>query len=126
MSKNKYNLNNLETFDNKYLLKRCLSYFLPHKGKVLIGFLSIFAVSGANAGTAYLVKPAMDEMFINQDRTALYLIPIAFFALIVGKGIFRFLKSYLMNMTGYLVLEQLRNDRHSCHQGLQYGKRGNA
>lgn len=122
MSKNKYNLNNLETFDNKYLLKRCLSYFLPHKGKVLIGFLSIFAVSGANAGTAYLVKPAMDEMFINKDTTALYLIPIAFFALIVGKGIFRFLQSYLMNMTGYLVLEQLRNDmfKKIVHLPLSY------
>ncbi|SOB60763.1 Lipid A export ATP-binding/permease protein MsbA [Pseudodesulfovibrio profundus] len=122
MSKNKYNLNNLETFDNKYLLKRCLSYFLPHKGKVLIGFLSIFAVSGANAGTAYLVKPAMDEMFINQDRTALLLIPIGFFALIVGKGIFRFLQSYLMNMTGYLVLEQLRNDmfKKIVHLPLSY------
>lgn len=122
MSKNKYNLNNLETFDNKYLLKRCFEYFLPHKGKVLIGFLSIFAVSGANAGTAYLVKPAMDEMFINQDRTALFLIPIAFFALIVGKGIFRFLQSYLMNMTGFLVLEQLRNDmfKKIVHLPLSY------
>jgi len=122
MSKNKYNLNNLETFDNKYLLKRCFEYFLPHKGKVLVGFLSIFAVSGANAGTAYLVKPAMDEMFINQDRTALFLIPIAFFALIVGKGIFRFLQSYLMNMTGFLVLEQLRNDmfKKIVHLPLSY------
>lgn len=122
MSKNKYNLNNLESFDNKYLLKRCLSYFLPHKGKLIIGFLSIFAVSGANAGTAYLVKPAMDEMFINQDRTSLYMIPIAFFVLIVGKGIFRFLQSYLMNMTGYLVLEQLRNDmfKKIVHLPLSY------
>ncbi|MBC16621.1 MAG: ABC transporter ATP-binding protein [Desulfovibrio sp.] len=83
---------------------------MPHKGKMIIGFLSIFAVSGANAGTAYLVKPAMDQMFVNKDTTALYLIPIAFFVLIVGKGIFRFLQNYLMNITGFLVLEQLRNE----------------
>ena len=110
MSENIYNLNNLHTFGNRYLMKRCLDYFLPHKTKILIGFLSIFAVSGANAATAYLVKPAMDQMFVNKDQSALLLIPIAFMAVVIGKGVFRFLQNYLMNLTGYLVLEQLRND----------------
>lgn len=108
--KKDYNLKQLKTHESRYLLKRCYDYFAPHKGKVIVGFLSIFAVSGANAGTAYLVKPAMDNMFVEKDMTALYLIPLAFLALIVGKGIFRFLQSYLMNITGFLVLEQLRND----------------
>lgn len=106
----KYNLKHLASFTNKELFSRCLSYFLPHKAKLVVGFLSIFVISAANSGTAYLVKPAMDQIFVEKDADSLYLIPLAFFSIIVGKGIFRFLQNYLMNITGFLVLEQLRNE----------------
>lgn len=105
-----YNLKTIEHFDNRHLLKRCFSHFAPHKWKVIIGMLSAMVVSGTNAATAYLVKPAMDNIFVNKDSDALVLIPLAFMGVIVLKSTFRFLQAYLMNMTGLLVLERLRND----------------
>ena len=95
---------------NKQLVKRCLSYFLPYKFKVLIAFVSMGVVAAATAATAYLIQPAMDDIFINKDRQALMIVPIAFVAVMLIKGVFRFLQSYLMNTTGLLVLESLRND----------------
>lgn len=95
---------------NKHLMKRCLSYFLPYKFKIFISFISMAVVAGATAATAYLIQPAMDDIFINKDREALMLVPIAFVLVMLIKGVFRFLQSYLMNTTGLLVLERLRND----------------
>ncbi|WP_035076395.1 ABC transporter ATP-binding protein [Maridesulfovibrio zosterae] len=95
---------------NKQLVKRCLSYFLPYKFKVIIAFVSMGVVAAATAATAYLIQPAMDDIFINKDRQALMIVPIAFVAVMLIKGVFRFLQSYLMNTTGLLVLERLRND----------------
>ncbi|HAS88672.1 MAG TPA: ABC transporter ATP-binding protein [Desulfovibrio sp.] len=95
---------------NKHLIKRCLSYFGPYKFKVFVAFVSMGIVAAATAGTAYLIQPAMDDIFINKDREALKLVPIAFVMVMLIKGVFRFLQTYLMNSTGLLVLEKLRND----------------
>ncbi|SME94734.1 ABC transporter ATP-binding protein [Desulfovibrio gilichinskyi] len=96
--------------NNKHLVKRCLSYFKPYKFRVIVAFISMGFVSAATAGTAYLIQPAMDDIFINKNREALLLIPLAFVGVMLLKGVFRFLQSYLMNTTGLLVLENLRND----------------
>ncbi|TIH19802.1 ATP-binding cassette domain-containing protein [Marinifilum sp. JC120] len=95
---------------NKHLIRRCLSYFGPYKFKIFISFVSMIIVAAATGATAYLIQPAMDDIFINKDREALMMVPIAFVAVMLIKGVFRFLQTYLMNSTGLLVLEQLRND----------------
>lgn len=95
---------------NKHLIKRCLSYFGPYKFKIFIAFISMAIVAAATAATAYLIQPAMDDIFINKDREALKMVPIAFVMVMLIKGVFRFLQTYLMNSTGLLVLERLRND----------------
>lgn len=113
LSLSQYNLKTIEHFGNRHLLKRCITYFKPHKWKVIIGMLSAIIVSGTNAATAYLVKPAMDNIFVEKDTVALVLVPLAFLGVVVLKSIFRFLQVYLMNVTGLLVLERLRNEMFS-------------
>ncbi|WP_286182092.1 ABC transporter transmembrane domain-containing protein [Desulfovibrio sp. Huiquan2017] len=105
-----YNLKIIPKISNRHLIKRCFSYFTPHKWKVAIGMLSAVVVSSTNAATAYLVKPAMDNIFVQKDEVALILVPLAFLGVIVIKSVFRFLQVYLMNITGLLVLERLRNE----------------
>jgi subfamily B ATP-binding cassette protein MsbA len=95
---------------NRRLLKRILFYFWPHKGKVIMSFVSMGVVALCTAGTAYLVQPAMDKIFMDKDREALVFIPIAFILLFMIKGVFRFLQNYLMNLSGLRVLEVLRNE----------------
>jgi subfamily B ATP-binding cassette protein MsbA len=105
-----YNLKIIPKISNRHLIKRCFSYFTPHKWKLAIGMLSAVVVSSTNAATAYLVKPAMDNIFVQKDEVALILVPLAFLGVIVIKSVFRFLQVYLMNITGLLVLERLRNE----------------
>ncbi len=95
---------------NKHLMWRCLSYFSPYKFRIFIAFVSMAVVAAATAATAYLIQPAMDDIFINKDREALMIVPVAFVLVMLIKGVFRFLQTYLMNTAGLLVLEKLRND----------------
>ncbi|OEU70249.1 MAG: ABC transporter ATP-binding protein [Desulfovibrio sp. S3730MH75] len=96
--------------NNKHLIRRCLTYFAPYKFRIFIAFVSMAFVAAATAGTAYLIQPAMDDIFISKDREALFIIPVAFVVVMLIKGFFRFFQSYLMNTAGLMVLEQLRND----------------
>jgi len=95
------------------LFKRCLSYFWPYKFRIFISLISMAIVAACSAAAAFLVKPALDDIFINKDKHALIFIPIALVVVFIIKGIFRFLQNYEMNYCGLKVLETLRNELHS-------------
>ncbi|MGE4552404.1 MAG: ABC transporter ATP-binding protein, partial [Desulfovibrionaceae bacterium] len=71
------------------------------------------AVSASNGGVAYLVKPAIDKIFVSKDTTALAMVPLAFIGVMLAKGVARFLQCYLMNTTSLRVTQTLRNDTFS-------------
>ncbi len=100
----------LHYFGNRHLILRCLGYFMPHKIKVLAAFLSMFVVAGCTAAMAYLVKPAIDQIFVNRDVEALKLLPFMIMGVMVTKCCFRFVQTYYMNSVGMRVIEALRND----------------
>ncbi|BBD07693.1 ABC transporter ATP-binding protein [Desulfovibrio ferrophilus] len=94
------------------LLKRCLSYFSPYKGRIALALISMAIVAGASTFSAYLSQPAWDEIFDKHDQTALVIYPLLFVLTFLGKGLFRYLQNYLMRMCGLKVLERLRNELH--------------
>ncbi len=103
----------LHGFSNKYLFKRSFRYFMPHLWKVIVAAVCAGIVSATNGGVAYLVKPAIDEIFVSKDAAALALIPLAFIGVMLVKGVARFTQTYLMNSTSLLVTESVRNDTFS-------------
>ncbi len=92
------------------LAKRCLAYFLPYKVLIALSLLSLGAVAACTAAAAFLVKPALDDVFIAQDERALQVIPVLLFLAVMGMSLFQFLQNYLMNYCGLRVLQQLRNE----------------
>lgn len=95
---------------SRYLIKRVLTYFKPYKMRIGIAILAMIVVALGEGATAYLVKPAMDDIFINKDRTALTFIPLLFIAVYLLKGAGRFWQQYLMQYCGLMVLEKLREE----------------
>ncbi|PIE66217.1 MAG: ABC transporter ATP-binding protein [Desulfobacterales bacterium] len=93
-----------------YLVKRVGTYFLQYKFRIFLSLVSTLLVAACTAATAFLVKPALDNIFINKDTTSLIYIPIMLIALFALKGLFMFLQKYEMNYCGLKVLEQLRNE----------------
>ncbi|SHN63094.1 ABC transporter ATP-binding protein [Desulfovibrio litoralis] len=94
--------------ENIYLLKRCISFFKPYKLRISIALLSMLIVSLSSAATAYLIKPAMDKIFLEKNVTYLMLVPIAYVIVAISQSVFRVTQTYCMESSGYLVLQTLR------------------
>lgn len=75
---------------------------------VLAGVCSLI-VSGLNGSLAWLVKPAVDRVFVGRSLTSLVLLSLAIMAVFLGRGIFAFFHSYLMRSAGAKVVRDIRN-----------------
>ena len=92
------------------LLKRTLKYFVPYKFSIAISLVAMAVVAATTGASAYLIKPALDDIFINKNREYLMLLPFAYFILVLAKGAGRYAQNYFMTFCGLKVLEQLRNE----------------
>ena len=98
---------------SRYFLKRVFGYFQPYWPRLLISVLSMGVVALCTGYSAFLVKPALDEIFINKDEQALKTIPILVILVFAVKGGFRVLQTYQMQYCAFKVLETLRNQLYS-------------
>jgi subfamily B ATP-binding cassette protein MsbA len=92
------------------ILIRTLKYFLPYRWHIVLGFISSLFVSAATAGSAWLIKPALDQIFIEKNAQALLYVPFAFIILTFVKGLGRYVQSWTMNYSALHVLETLRKE----------------
>jgi subfamily B ATP-binding cassette protein MsbA len=81
---------------------------------------AVLALIGAAAegGIAWLVKPAMDEIFVKRDARMLWLIPLALLGVYVLKGGARFGQGYLMAAVGERIVTRIRGDLYSHLQRM--------
>jgi subfamily B ATP-binding cassette protein MsbA len=83
-----------------------------------LGGLLALVVAAMDGAIAWLVKPAMDEIFINRDMVMLRLVPLALLGAYVVKGAARYLQAYLMAAVGENVVARLRADLYRHIQGM--------
>ncbi len=102
MSSSKYRL-------TKKTLKRIHRLIRPYIPRVILATIFSLAVSGLNGAIAWLVKPAMDRIFIEQQYQYIYLLPLAIIALYIARGGCSFLQSYLMRTAGMKLVRDTRN-----------------
>ncbi|MFV0421571.1 lipid A export permease/ATP-binding protein MsbA [Oleidesulfovibrio sp.] len=96
--------------ESRRLFVRIVGYFTPYKLHFFFAILGMLAVAACTGAAAYLVKPALDDIFIRKDETMLMLIPVAYIVIITIKGIGRYIQNYFMRYCGLMVLERLRNE----------------
>lgn len=90
------------------LYLRLLDYIRPYWVRLVIAAVCSGAVAALTGGYAWLVRPALDEIFINKNETWLYLLPVALMAVSVLKGICGYGQSYLMIFVGSRVVTDIR------------------
>ncbi|MEK6604570.1 MAG: lipid A export permease/ATP-binding protein MsbA [Nitrospirota bacterium] len=90
------------------LYLRLIEYIRPYWGRLLIAAVCSGAVAALTGAYAWLVRPALDEIFINKNETWLYLLPVALMAVSVLKGICGYGQSYLMIFVGSRVVTDIR------------------
>jgi len=100
------------------LLRRLVPYLREHWRILLVGTLLALVVSAAEGLIAWLVKPAMDGIFLNRDLVMLKVIPIAVLGAYLVKGAARFGQSYLMASVGERVIARIRRELYGHIQGM--------
>jgi subfamily B ATP-binding cassette protein MsbA len=90
-------------------LKKLFRLMKPYWARIILAGIASLAVAGINGGLAYLVKPALDGIFLEKNKTLLLLMPGAILVLYLFRGIFAFIQSYLMRSTGAKAVRDLRD-----------------
>jgi len=93
----------------KNLLKQYLPYLVGYKRQFFFAILGMIAVAVGTAGTAQLIKPVLDDVFINKDIEMLKLMPFLLVAVFTLKGIGGYIQTYYTSYIGQDVVRKLRN-----------------
>ncbi len=85
-------------------------YVRPYTGRLLLAVLCMAVYAGATAFTAWLMKPALDNVFGQKDQTMLVIVPLALVAAVVLKGIADYGQAMLTNNAGLRIIADLQNE----------------
>lgn len=91
------------------MFKNILLIVKPYWSRLVAATALSLIISGLNGGLAWLVKPALDGIFVKKDAKLLTLLPIAILLMYLLRGVFSFFQSYLMRSVGAKVVRDIRN-----------------
>ncbi|MBU1669116.1 ABC transporter ATP-binding protein/permease [bacterium] len=106
----------------KNLFKQYLPYLIGYKRQFIFAIIGMLAVAIGTAGTAQLIKPVLDDIFINKDATMLALMPFLLVGVFTLKGVGQYIQTYYMSYIGLDVVRKLRNNlvKHLTYQDMQF------
>jgi subfamily B ATP-binding cassette protein MsbA len=96
-------------FDLKPRHRQLLAIVKGHWVVLLQAGICMLVMAAGEAATAWLMKPAVDDVIINRDQTMLKLIPIVILVVYSIKGTAMYLQGYLMNRVGRSIIRQFRD-----------------
>ena len=90
------------------LMRRIVKYLRPYKWQVVLAIALALAVSGLEAVRPYFTKIAVDEYIANGDKIGLLWLTIAFFALLVIRGVVQYYNAYITQKIGQYTIFDIR------------------
>jgi subfamily B ATP-binding cassette protein MsbA len=106
----------------KQLFKQYLPYLMGYQRQFIFAIIGMLAVAIGTAGTAQVIKPVLDDVFVAKDATMLTLIPLILIALFTLKGVGQYIQTYYMSYIGLDVVRKLRNNlvSHLTYQDMEF------
>lgn len=106
----------------KNLFKQYLPYLMGYKKESIFAIIGMLAVAIGTAGTAQIIKPVLDDVFVAKDATMLGVIPFLLIFVFTLKGIGQYVQTYYMSYIGLDVVRKLRNKlvSHLTYQDMQF------
>jgi len=92
----------------KKVLKRYMPFIKEYKLQYLLVLIGILLTVSATTATAHIMKPLMDEMFIEKKEQMLYLIPFGLVGIYFFKSVGRYMQSVFMAYIGQHIITRLR------------------
>lgn len=97
------------------LYKRLLRYVKPYKKVFAVAIVGMLMVAAGETSFIALLKPIMDEGFVNRDAFLIKWLPLALVVVMLFRGIGQLIDTYSMDWIGRRVVYDLRKqlfDRH--------------
>ena len=92
-----------------YLVKRISrEYVFPHYKTFLISIALMLVIAGTTALHAYLVKPALDAVFVEKRPNALIFIPLIVLLVTIIKGFTTYFQLLTMNILSLRITSDMR------------------
>ncbi|NOR54953.1 MAG: ATP-binding cassette domain-containing protein [Sulfurovum sp.] len=96
--------------DIKVLLKRLvIPYFKGYVPYFLLALLGMVLSAAGASASAYLVKPVLDDIFVEKNLDALYLLPYAIILVYAMKGGGKYIQVYFSSLIGLDIIRKVRN-----------------
>ncbi len=83
-------------------------YFKEYKSTVIFAVFAMAGVAITSALTAYIMKPLLNNLFIQKSEHMLYMMPLIIIAIFSARGIFRFFSAYLSEKVGVEITQNIR------------------
>jgi subfamily B ATP-binding cassette protein MsbA len=98
--------------------RRLLPLMRPYLPVLILGAALAIVVAAMEGAIAWLVKPALDDIFIQRDQAMLRLIPLLLLGAYLVKGGARYGQAYLMAAVGERVVAALRRRLYTHIQAM--------
>jgi subfamily B ATP-binding cassette protein MsbA len=89
-----------------------------NSGRLLLAGACSLMISGATTAMGYLIKPVIDDIFVNKDAERLFLFPLLVIAIFLIKGLGSYGQEYFMSYVGENIIRRLRNRLYDRIQDL--------
>lgn len=93
----------------KQFFKQYIPYYKNYIQKFIYAFIGMLLVSGGSAGTAYVIKPLLDKIFIAKDVQMLQILPFVVVILYFAKGFGGYIQAYYISYIGQDIIRLVRD-----------------
>lgn len=91
-------------------IKQYAPYYKNYKKQFFYTLVGIILVAIGTSGTAYVIKPLLDEIFINKNEEMLSVIPFLVIILYAAKGFGRYIQAYYISYIGGDIIRIIRDN----------------
>jgi subfamily B ATP-binding cassette protein MsbA len=112
----------LDHSSRRLLVRLWRDHIGRYKGRLVAALACMVMVAVSTAAVAYVMKPVIDDVFVNRDRDMLVMVSVAILVIFVVKGLSTFGQTALMTFVGQRVIAdmQIRMFSHLMGADLAY------
>jgi len=92
----------------KYFIIKYWPFIKEYKFQYMLVLIGILLTVSATAATAHIMKPLMDDMFIDRKEEMLILIPLGLISIYFVKAVGRYIQAVYMNYIGMHIISRFR------------------
>ena len=94
----------------KIIFRLYKNYIINYLPKIFIALILSLIVAGSTSSIAWLLDPAVKKIFVDQDKTMIYIIPIAIITAFTAKGLSLYFARANIIKVGFEISRELQNE----------------